>query len=59
MQDNSGEQPGSSQASYNSQQRQQKTQQNKFWLQNQVNQVLEPMILETCKANPDDKVSWK
>lgn len=55
--DQSGQPGANSQASYNSQQRQQKTQQNKFWLQNQVNHVLEPMILETCKANPDDKVS--
>jgi|TARA_B110001450_G_C17345761_1_gene369385 hypothetical protein len=56
--DSAAELPGASSASYNSQQRQQKTQQNKFWLQNHVNHVLEPMILETCKANPDDKVSY-
>ena len=34
-----------------------KTQQNKFWLQTQVNDILEPMMLATCQANPNDKVN--
>ena len=34
-----------------------KTQQNKFWLQTQVNDILEPMMLATCQANPKDTVS--
>ncbi len=37
-------------------QRELKTQQNKFWLQNQVNDILEPMMLQVCKENPEDKV---
>jgi len=39
-------------------QRELKTQQNKFWLQTQVNDILEPMMLATCQANPEDKVSY-
>ena len=35
-----------------------KTQQNKFWLQSQVNDILEPMILATCQSNPDDKIVY-
>jgi hypothetical protein len=38
-------------------QRELKTQQNKYWLQTQVNDILEPMMLAVCQANPDDKVS--
>ena len=39
--------------------RQQKTQQNKFWLQTQVNDILEPMVLACCQAKADNKVSIK
>ena len=35
-----------------------KTQQNKFWLQSQVNDILEPMILACCQKNPDDKIAF-
>lgn len=35
-----------------------KTQQNKFWLQTQVNDILEPMMLATCHANPDNKIAF-
>jgi len=37
-------------------QRELKTQQNKFWLQTQVNDILEPMMLQVCQENPEDKV---
>ena len=33
-----------------------KTNQNKFWLQTQVNDILEPMMLATVHANPEDKI---
>jgi len=39
-------------------QRDMKTQQNKFWLQTQVNDILEPMMLATCHANPDNKIAF-
>jgi hypothetical protein len=35
-----------------------KTQQNKFWLQTNVNDVLEPMILACCQKGPDDKIAF-
>ena len=38
-------------------QRELKTQQNKFWLQTQVNDILEPMMMAVCQENPDDHVS--
>lgn len=38
-------------------QRDLKTQQNKFWLQTQVNDILEPMMLACCQANPENNVS--
>ena len=38
-------------------QRELKTQQNKFWLQTQVNDILEPMMLAVCQEDPADKVS--
>lgn len=38
-------------------QRDLKTQQNKFWLQTQVNDILEPMMLACCQANPENSVS--
>ena len=33
-----------------------KTNQNKFWLQTQVNDILEPMMLATVHANPENKI---
>ena len=39
-------------------QRDLKTQQNKFWLQTQVNDILEPMMLATCHANPENKITF-
>lgn len=39
-------------------QRDMKTQQNKFWLQTQVNDILEPMMLATCHANPENKITF-
>jgi hypothetical protein len=36
--------------------RQEKTQQNKYWLQSKVNDILEPMMLACCQADPEDKV---
>eukprot|EP00356_Strombidium_inclinatum_P016573 CAMPEP_0170494834 /NCGR_PEP_ID=MMETSP0208-20121228/14861_1 /TAXON_ID=197538 /ORGANISM="Strombidium inclinatum, Strain S3" /LENGTH=417 /DNA_ID=CAMNT_0010770937 /DNA_START=22 /DNA_END=1272 /DNA_ORIENTATION=- len=45
-----------SQHSQTSQQRQMKTQQNKFWLQTNVNDILEPMMLACCQKNPNDKI---
>ena len=44
--------------SNNSSQRDMKTQQNKFWLQTQVNDILEPMMLATCHANPENKITF-
>lgn len=35
-----------------------KTNQNKFWLQTQVNDILEPMMLATVHANPEDKIEF-
>jgi len=35
-----------------------KTNQNKFWLQTMVNDILEPMMLATVHANPDDKIAF-
>ena len=37
--------------------RTQKTQQNKFWLQNNVNDILEPMMHACCQNAPDNEVS--
>jgi len=35
-----------------------KTNQNKFWLQTQVNDILEPMMLATVHANPEDRIAF-
>ena len=35
-----------------------KTNQNKFWLQTQVNDILEPMMLATVHANPENKIEF-
>lgn len=35
-----------------------KTNQNKFWLQTQVNDILEPMMLATVHAAPEDKIGF-
>ena len=37
--------------------RQEKNAQNKYWLQTHVNDILEPMMLACCQANPTDQVS--
>lgn len=37
--------------------RERKTEQNKNWLRNQVNDILEPMMLVVCQENPKDQVS--
>lgn len=34
-----------------------KSDQNKHWLNNNVNQILEPMMLAVVQENPNDKVS--
>ena len=38
--------------------RQLKTEQSKFWLQQKVNEILEPMMLATVQANPDNNVKF-
>lgn len=42
---------------HKSKERDLKTQQNKFWLQSNVNDILEPMMLAVCQESPADKVS--
>jgi hypothetical protein len=44
--------------SKNQGERELKTKQNKYWLQTQVNDILEPMMLATCQENPGDKVGY-
>jgi hypothetical protein len=47
----------STEESKSTQQKQEKTQQNKYWLRTNVDDILEPMMLATCQANPADTVS--
>ena len=37
---------------YNNEEKEAKTQQNKFWLQNNVNDILEPMMQSAIKREP-------